>query len=231
MKVPTTLPDSRRRVNFECGRVTDKLHTHCPAQVRGGRRGREAQGCHQGCAGQRGSQRRKAGGWASLGQSVSAPALRLAASPPSGAPSLGAAWYSSYAASRAGKRAKLEKYLQAGGGDARDCSLITRELVPLRGSADQARGPRWGSLSYHFQQVWSLQLPQRNICRPFKFVLMHSSREKGRAGPRTEPPLQCRPQFILRAGWCPALPLTAAASPQQEFLFIARVRLFGLRIL
>lgn len=51
MKVPTTLPDSRRRVNFERGRVTDKLHTHCPAQVRGGRRGRELRDAIRGVQG------------------------------------------------------------------------------------------------------------------------------------------------------------------------------------
>lgn len=43
-------------------------------------------------------------------------------------------------------------------------------------------GPHWGSLSYHFQQVWTLLLPQRNISRPFKILFIHWSREKGRAG-------------------------------------------------
>lgn len=174
--MPRTLPDSQQCLSFQCGRARP-ASLAAQVQVCSGRLAKEAQTppgvwTPEERGGQQGDRKEV---WL-LSNKASWPAPPF---PPASLLACEQLWYSSYAV-MLGQEPSL-KVPSRGWGDARGCSLITRErTVPLRSSPEG--GPPPGSIPYHFQQVQSPVIPQRNTSRPFKFVFIHMGREKGRAG-------------------------------------------------
>lgn len=139
-------------------------------------------------------------------------------SPPQGLQACERPWYSSYAVTL-GQEPSLKSTSRGVG----RCKGRPKP-GPSPGSADvRATRARYCAIL----DESGLRCFPENVSRPFEIMCIHTSREKGRAGHWTAT-LQRSPESILRAGWCPALPLTERLlSLQQRVLFIARGRLLG----
>lgn len=112
----------------------------------------------------------------------------------------------------------------------KDCSLITTHTwCPWGGEvALQSQGCTEAHFHTFSTCLVPTDSPENYFQAPEDHIHSYGQGES-RAGHSTETPRSLA--FILGSGWCPALLLAELlCSLWQEFLFIARVRLFGLRI-